>query len=179
MAKSLQEQLLAAGAVDKNRAVKLKKEKHKQAKQRARGAAPADEVQRAATRAQQEKADRDRALSKERQAQTEIRALAAQVRQLIEMNRIAIDDGEVPYNFSDNGVVRKVTVTPDQHARIAAGRIAIVRFDNQYALVATPVAEKIAERDPTAIVVMHSSEPAAIDEDDPYADYRIPDDLTW
>ena len=55
MAKSLQQQLLEAGALDKNRALKLKKAKHKEGKQRARGATPEDEVKALAQKAQAEK----------------------------------------------------------------------------------------------------------------------------
>lgn len=179
MAKSLQEQLLEAGAVDKNRALKIKKQKHKQGKQRARGAGDDDAVKQSAREAQAAKAAKDRALSRERQAAAEQRAIAAQVRQLIETNAIDREAGDVAYNFPDAGIVKKITTTVEQQQRLAAGRIAIARLDAAYVLIPAKVAGKIAERDPGSIIVLNSPSSTAAPEDDDYADYQIPDDLTW
>ena len=38
--------------------------------------------------------------------------------------------------------------------------------------------DKIAERD-AALVVRVNKTSTEVDEDDPYADYKIPDDFTW
>ncbi len=179
MAKSLQEQLLEAGAVDKNRALKIKKQKHKQGKQRARGAAADDVVKQSAREAQAAKAAKDRALSRERQAAAETRAIAAQVRQLVETNALDREAGDVTYNFADADIVKKITITADQQQHLANGRIAIARLDTGYALIPAQVAGKIAERDPAAIVVFNTATNTQPVEDDEYADYEIPDDLMW
>ncbi len=179
MAKSLQEQLLAAGAVDKERATKLKKAKHKQVKQRARGSAPPDELKVSAQREHEKKIARDRELSQQRQAELERKAVSAQVRQLIEKNAVERDGGDLSYNFPDQGVVKKIHVTQQQLTALAQGRLAIARLDGAYALIANPVAAKIIERDPVSVVVLNTATESAEDSDDPYADYQIPDDLTW
>ena len=179
MAKSLQEQLLEAGAVDKNRALKIKKQKHKQGKQRARGAGGDDAVKQSAHEAQAAKAAKDRALSRERQAAAEQRAIAAQVRQPIETKAIEREAGDVASNLQDEDIVKKITTTADQQQRLAAGRIAIARLDATYVLIPAKIAEKIAERDPDSIIVLNASTNAETVEDDEYADYQIPDDLTW
>lgn len=179
MAKSLQEQLLEAGAVDKNRALKIKKQKHKQGKQRARGAGDDDVVKQSAREAQAAKAAKDRALSRERQAAAQQRAIAAQVRQLIETNAIDREAGDVTYNFPDAGIVKKILITPDQQQHLAVGRIAIARLDTAYVLIPARIAEKIAERDAASIVVHNTASDSDPVEDDEYADYQIPDDLTW
>ena len=41
------------------------------------------------------------------------------------------------------------------------------------------MAAKIAERDPEAVIELSDQDDTAGDADDPYADYKIPDDLTW
>jgi uncharacterized protein YaiL (DUF2058 family) len=41
------------------------------------------------------------------------------------------------------------------------------------------VARKIAERDPETVIELNQQDDSASAEDDPYADYKIPDDLTW
>ena len=42
-----------------------------------------------------------------------------------------------------------------------------------------PVARKIAERDAAAVIELNDSNKSASAEDDPYADYQVPDDLIW
>ena len=179
MAKSLQDQLLAAGALKKDRATKLKKDNHKQAKQRLRGAAAPDEIKVSARQAQAEKAERDRALSRELQAAMERKAILAQVRQLIETNRIDNSGAETAHNFSDQGVIRTIYVTEQQHTALIAGHLAIVQLDESYTLVPAPVAAKIMEREPAAIALMNSADQARPAAEDGYAEYQIPDDLTW
>ena len=58
------------------------------------------------------------------------------------------------------------------------GRLAILRLDGNYEIVPRPVADKIAERDESVLVLLNtqSEDDAA---DDEYADYKIPDDLIW
>ncbi len=179
MAKSLTDQLLAAGAIDKDRAAKSKKAKHKQAKQRTHGQEQPNEIKLKARRAQAEKTDHDRALSRRHQAILNERSVRAQVQQLIEKNCIDRGDGEIPYNFSDQGVVKKIRLRREQHTALADGRLAVARLDGSYVLIPTPVALKIAAREPTAVVVMNTASGGGPDTDDAYAQYEIPDDLSW
>ena len=179
MAKSLQEQLLAAGAVDKSRATKLKKAKHKQAKQRARGSVAADEVKISAQLAQAQKTERDRELSRQLQSAQDEKAIKAQIRQLIETNLIDRQGGDISYNFVDQSVVKKLFLSQEQQSALAYGHLAIGRLDDSYALIPVPVANKIVERDPDAILVLNTPTCGARNSDDPYLEYEIPDDLTW
>ncbi len=179
MAKSLRDQLLQAGVVDKNRATKIKKAKHKQAKQRARGASQPDEVAITAQQTQAKKTERDRALSRQRQTALEEKAIAAQVRQLIERNRLERRDGEIPYRFCDGGIVKKIQVSGEQQTGLAGGLLAIARLDSTYVLIPAPVAAKIAERDARAVLVLNTADDKGANDDDAYVDYQIPDDLTW
>ncbi len=177
MAKSLQEQLLAAGAVKKDRAARLKKAKHKQGKQQLRGAAGDDDIKRSATLAQAEKLERDRELSRVQQHEREVKARAAQLRQLIVSNRIDTDAGDSPYNFADGKLVHKLFVTGAQQTALANGKLAVARLDDGYALVPAAIAAKLRERDADVVVLLNAATTA--DVDDPYADYQVPDDLTW
>mgnify|MGYP000344742596 CR=1 FL=1 len=179
MAKSLQDQLLAAGAVKKDQATRLKKAKHKQARQQQRGAGEPDAIKQAAQRAQAEKQERDRALSRERHAQQERRAIAAQVAQMIETNRLDMDDGETAFNFTHRDVIKSIRITDQQRDALIAGQLAVVADAGSYALIAAPVAEKIRQRDSDTVVLLNDRSSDAALDDDPYADYQIPDDITW
>jgi uncharacterized protein YaiL (DUF2058 family) len=59
-----------------------------------------------------------------------------------------------------------------------AGRLVIVCQGGATELVPRVIADKIAERDASLVVRVNKAS-AEIDADDPYADFKIPDDLMW
>ncbi len=180
MAKSLQDQLLGAGLVDKKKAKQAKKDKRKTDKvQRKSKEVAVDEVKQQAEQARQEKIERDRKLNQERQAAVEAKAINAQIIQLIEHHRIA-KHGETAYNFTDGTTIKKILIDDKLTGQLSRGQIALVRLNENYELVPKVVAEKISQRDDSFIVVANERQQTAEeDEDDPYADYPIPDDLMW
>jgi len=180
---SLQDQLLKAGLVDKNRANKAKKEKQKKAKAaRASGAVISNEVSAAAQREQAKKIERDRQLNLQKQKESSLKAVAAQIIQLVEMNRLNTSDGDIGYSFVYDNKVKKIILNEELKNQLIAGRLAIVTIvKNQlrkFEIVPAPVAEKIAQRDESCIVQLNEKI-GAEGEDDAYADYKIPDDLMW
>ena len=58
------------------------------------------------------------------------------------------------------------------------GLLAIVRLDAGYEVIPSVVAEKIKLRDESCIV-SNAATQAENEDDDPYADYKVPDDLMW
>jgi uncharacterized protein YaiL (DUF2058 family) len=176
---SLQDQLLKAGLVDDKKAHRIKKNKQKQTRQKHKNKIEAtDEAKMAAQQAQAEQVERDRQLNLQRKAKAERKAVAAQVRQLVSMNRQDRDGGELDYSFADGTLIKRIQVTEPQLKQLGNGRLCIIKMDGQYELIPTRVAEKIQQRDEGAIILSNPStvEP---DEDDPYADYKVPDDLMW
>ena len=137
-----------------------------------------DEAALAARQAAAEKAARDRELNRRQKEEAERRAVQAQVRQLIQLNRLPHGDGEVGYNFQDGTAIKKIFVSQQAHDRLARGLLAIARLDDQYEVIPAVVAEKILLRDASCIVSNAVSQ-LEEGEDDPYADYRVPDDLMW
>lgn len=176
---SLQDQLLQAGLVDKKKASKLNKEQRKEAKVRHKGPPQPDEGKEQAKRALLEKAERDRQLNKQQQAEADRKAIQAQIIQLIQLNRIARERGEVAYQFKDGTTIKKIYVTAQLQKDLINGRLAIAKLANDYELLPAAAAEKIMQRDARIIVVLNRDEQAPVDADDPYADYQIPDDLMW
>jgi hypothetical protein len=180
---SLQDQLLKAGLVNKNRANKAKKEKQKKAKAaRGSGAVISNEVSAAAQREQAKKIERDRQLNLQKQKESSLKAVAAQIIQLVEMNRLDTSDGDIGYSFVYDNKVKKIILNEELKNQLVAGRLAIVTIvKNQlrkFEIVPAPVAEKIAQRDESCIVQLNEKI-GAEGEDDAYADYKIPDDLMW
>lgn len=176
---SLQEQLLKAGIVDKKKAKQVEQEKRKQKKQTHKGHKQIDETKELAKKALAEKTARDREINRQREAVAELKAIAAQIKQLIEVNRIDRKDGEMAYQFSDGTKIKKIYVSPLLHNQLSKGVIALVRLNDQYELVPAVVAEKIRQRDESIVLVQNQASNDETDEDDYYADYKIPDDLMW
>jgi len=176
MGNSLQDQLKRSGLVDEKKIRKVRQDRRAKRK-RGESDTEAEAVREQARAAAAENAERDRALNRERQAEAEARAVAAQVRQLVERNRVARREGDVAYNFTDGTVVRRVHLDTGAHAEVVAGALAIVRLGDGYEVVPAPVARKIAERQPGDVLVLNEASGAAESED--YAGYEIPDDLMW
>lgn len=179
MANSFGDQLLKAGLVKKDQLNKAKKSKHKQRKQESRKQAGAvSETAAAVQQAAAEKAARDSELNRQKQQAAEHRAVQAQIRQLIEMNRLPTDEGELGYHFQDGTAIRKLFVSEEVHSKLTRGLLAIVKIDSSYAVIPTVVAEKIRLRDADCIIGNAASQ-LETGEDDPYGDYKVPDDLMW
>ena len=181
---SLQDQLLKAGLVDKHKAKLATKAKQKQANLARKSGAKTDNItKKAAQQRQQQRAERDRALNQKKQDESLHKAISAQVKQLIEVNKLDRDQAEISYSFVYQNKVKNILVTEDQKTHLTQGHLAIVTTslakNRHFEIVAVPVAQKIAEREADAVVQLNHQADATELEDDPYADYQIPDDLTW
>ncbi|MFT4518673.1 MAG: hypothetical protein ACI9JM_001058 [Halioglobus sp.] len=176
---SLQDQLLNAGIVDKKKAKKIKHEKRKEAKSHQKGHEQVNVDKEQAQKHQQEKAQRDRELNKQQLDADEEKALQAQVIQLIKMNRVDRQKGDVPHQFTDGTKIKKIYVTEALQKDIVRGRLAIAKLDGDYELLPAAAAEKIMQRNEQVIVLLNTNEKVELDEDDPYAGYEVPDDLMW
>ena len=176
---SLQDQLLKAGIIDSKKAKKIQQEKRKEVKSRPKGQAQPDESKEQARRVLAEKAERDRELNRQQQAVSEKKAIQAQIIQLITMNRIPRSGGDIAYQFTDGSKIKKIHVSQQLQNELSKGRVAIAKLGDGYELLPAAAAEKIMQRDEQAIVLLNQNTQVEVDEEDPYADYQIPDDLMW
>lgn len=182
----LQEQLLKAGLVNKNKVDQVAR-----AQQKARdGKAPkpevgvdADAVDAAKLAA--ERAERDRQLEAQRRAEREAAERGAQLRQIIEAHRVKPGD-DLDYRFSDGAVIRSLRIGSAQRDPLARGALAIARHGEGFALVPRETAQRLRELDPTSLVVDHSGSardfgetPAAGSDEEFYSRFQVPDDLQW
>lgn len=125
-----------------------------------------------------EKAGEKAAPAPERQPTAEERA--DRLRQIIRANRIDRAYAGVPYRFTQGSRVREIAVTGTQQGRIARGELAVVSDGERNELVPAKVARRVRGIDPAAVLVLNAGDERAPDAgDDPYADYRVPDDLMW
>lgn len=180
-ANPLQEQLLKAGLVKKSQVSQAARE---QVKAR-HGKAPVapSESQRETERLRAEKAERDRALEAERKEKARAQELQAQVRQIIETNKVK-REGESEYRFNDGTLIRTMLVNAVLRRQLASGALVIARFGEGFELLPRAAADKVRERDASAIVLDNAQpamEPSTgnAEDDAYYAQFQVPDDLVW
>lgn len=175
---TLQEQMLKAGLVSSKKMAKVQRTAKKSRVQAREAREAVEENKRA-------QIERDKQLSDQQKQATLSKEYKAQIKQLIEMNKITISKGDIGYNFTDNNLIKKIYVDKVTQAQLIKGRLAIARLtaesdrDSEYAIIPAVVADKIAQRDDSYIVLNCELSQEAKDEDDPYADFVVPDDLMW
>ena len=174
---TLQEQLLKAGLVTSKKAAKVERTA-KKSRVQAREA-------RAAVENKKAQLERDKQLSEQQKQAALAKEYKAQVKQLIEMNRITIANGDIGFNFTDGNLIKKIFVDKLTQAQLINGRLAIARLlvdnnsEGEYTIIPASVADKIAQRDASSIVLHSALSAEEQNEDDPYADFKVPDDLMW
>ena len=183
MGNSLADQLKKSGLANKTKTQKIKhdqyKNKKKKIKKQGKGAAQVDESKQRAQQALAEKTQRDREANLKQQQKAEAKAIAAQIKQLIDTHRVQGQEGDVAYNFTDAKAIKRIYVSKQASKLLTVGSLAIAKSGDSYELVPKAVAEKIQQRDAQAIIMADQSEDSEKIENDPYADYEIPDDLMW
>lgn len=178
---SLQDQLKAAGLVSSKDLKKAQKQMHRK-EVRVKQGVETDEVKLAAERALKDKQQADRAANEARNVANREKELNAQIKQLIERNSQR-QKGDVAYNFSEQNKIKKIYVSEENKRQINKGFLAIVKQGDDYDLVPKQVAERISNRIPDrkdeVVLYIYDSSKDQVDEDDPYKDFQIPDDLEW
>lgn len=125
------------------------------------------------------KLEKDQKLNQEKQRILEEKMLRANIVQMIKQHQITDTSGEVSYQFVDHAKVKKIAITQKLYDQIVAGHVVIARLEDSYALLPRPLADRINTKMEGFIVVSNDTSEEALEEDDPYAAYVIPDDLMW
>lgn len=181
MSNPFQEQLLKAGLVTKQQVQQANQTKKKQHKQQvSKKDKPVDENKLKAQQAAQEQAARARELNRKKEDQARQKAISIEINQLIQNNYIKRDDNcEIVYNFEHDKKVKRIYVTDDLKQQIIRGKLGIARIEGRYELVPDSVAEKIKQRNEKRIILFTNENEPTSETNDPYAEYKIPDDLMW
>ena len=177
---SLQDQLLKAGLTNQKKVKQVQQEKTRQKKvERRTGVQAVDEAKLAAQEAQRQQAERARELNAQRDALARQKAMQAEIAQMVQQSRQSTGNGDIAYHFTYDNKIKRLPVSAAVQGHLTAGRLVIVSQGERFELVPRIVADKIAERDPSLVVRIGTRSDDAPDPDDPYADYKIPDDFNW
>jgi len=153
MGNPFQDQLLKAGLVNKKQVSKLKHEQRIN-RQKNKVESSSDE----SIKFKQEQLaheERNRELNRQHNEAMRQREKLAQVKQIIETNRLVRDERGEPYYFTVGNKVKKLFVSDEMTNQLSRGQLAIVRLDNSYEIVTAKVVHQIISRDKDAVVVFH------------------------
>ena len=190
MAGSLQDQLLKAGIATKQSARNAQAEKRRRNKQKKKkGTVEVSELDKQVEQARLEKQAKDKALNDEINQKAERKADIAKVKQMIKQHGLTDINGEIDFNFTFDNKVKKMVVDEKARDALVSGRLGICVLandkndDEDYYLLADETVRRIANIDESVVAYLYDraageAEPE-MDEDDPYAEYQIPDDLMW
>lgn len=178
---SLQDQLMKSGLINKQKAKQAQTEKRRKAKQKKKkGTIEVSDVQIAINeqKAQQKQQDLDK--NRETQAQLDVRAAHGKLIQMIAQHCEKNYQGEIDYHFTFENKVKRIAVNEKTQQGLIKGSLAICVLNDEFYLINKEAAAKLSEIDASVLVALHEKvEISEIEEDDPYAEFAIPDDLIW
>ncbi|MCG9696698.1 DUF2058 domain-containing protein [Shewanella sp. Isolate11] len=180
MANPFQEQLLKAGLVSKQKVRDTKTQKRRDRKAKVDDGSEALKQEIAAKK--QAQIAKDKALNEQRFAQAMEKG---QVRGLItEFTRLAVEvpkDAELKFNYTLGTKIYSVYVNDKLQSQLLNGQLGIVRHEDSSFIVPHKLAERVNLLVPEwcGYLWQQDDNQAVVEEDDPYADYVIPDDLMW
>jgi len=181
---SLQEQLLKAGLATKQKARQANTDKRKKNKQKRSGVAVEqslqEQVKQDLTKTQQDKLAKDNALNAEKKQQLSDKENILRIQQILTHHQIKNIAGETEYNYTFNNKIKKLLVDAITHRALVNGRLAVCGLSDNSYVVTSETAEKLATLDPKVILVQNDKvESDTVEDNDPYADYQIQDDMMW
>lgn len=182
---SLQDQLLKAGLTTKQKTRQANADKRKKNKQQRsgvdHGVSLQEQVKQDLALSKAEKLAKDTALNEARKNDLASKEQQLRIKQILEHHQITGVSGDSVYNYTFANKVKKLVLDSITHKALVNGRLALCGLNETTYLVTSETAAKVAELDGSIILVQNDKAAtiAEVDEDDPYADYQIPDDLMW
>ena len=184
MSSSLQDQLLKAGLTTKQGARTAKTEKRKKNKQKKKkGADTRSELTIDVEQAKLDKQQKDLELNQVRNAEADAKAEKAKVIQMVIQHGFTDYKGELEFNFTHGSTIKKLYVDSKARDALVDGRLGICVLEEDYYLLVDSTVRKLQGIDAQVVAYLYDRTQATVavevEEDDPYAEYQIPDDLMW
>lgn len=180
MGNPFQDQLLKAGVVTKQQVKKAQSASNKKKKeQRSKKNKVVDEAKLKIQQAAKEKTEYDKALNQRKEEQAKQKATSIEIDQLITTNLIKRNEEcEIVYNFEHRKKINRIYINEDMKQRVIDGKLGIARIEGRYELIPKLIAKKIQQRNEKRVILFENTE-EEIKDDDPYAEFQVPDDLMW
>jgi uncharacterized protein YaiL (DUF2058 family) len=178
---SLQDQLLKSGLISKQKSKQANTDKRRKAKQKKKkGAVQISDVQIAINKQKEQLKKQD--LNKNQATQKELHARSehGKLIQMIAQHCEKEYQGEIDYHFTFDAKVKRIAINSETQQRLTNGQLAICVLNDEFYLINKEAAEKLIDIDASVLVALHEKvDTSATEEDDPYAEFAVPDDLIW
>jgi uncharacterized protein YaiL (DUF2058 family) len=125
-----------------------------------------------ALRERQEKKEADAARRRKLAEDRRRREINKAIRKIVEAHRLNREEAQIARNFMYRGRIRKLYVTAEQQAALAAGELGIVYLTGGYHLLAPEPLEAVRAIDAEHVVQLDTG---GQDEEE----FPVPDDITW
>jgi len=166
---SLQEQLLKSGLISEDQLKDAKKKPSKPAKKKNK---PKKQQVKTNARPAPTPTPNPEQILKEKNLRTE-------VKKLLRSYKLNDKTGEVPYNYSVNNQVKRFYVTKQQQDQLIEGKLAIANWNDISYLIPFEAVAELTKLYPKIDISHVNNEELKTSDDDPYADYVVPDDIKW
>jgi len=181
---SLQDQLLKAGLTTKQKTRQANSDKRKKNKQKRsgveHGATMQEQIKQDLVKAKVKKQSKDNALNEQKKQALADKEQLLRIQQILTHHQIKNAQGDNEYNYTFGSKIKKLSLDVITHKALVNGRLSLCGLDEVTYIVTRETAEKLAELDEHVVLVQNDKViDEQIDEDDPYADYQIPDDMMW
>jgi len=178
---SLQDQLMKSGLINKQKAKQAQTDKRRKAKQKKKkGTVEISDVQVAINEQTEQQKNQDLEKNRAMQVELDARSAHGKLIQMIAQHCEKNYQGEIDYHFTYAQKVKRIAINDETQRNLIAGRLAICVLNDDFYLINKEAAAKLTEIDESVLVALHEKvDINAIDEDDPYAEFAIPDDLIW
>lgn len=181
---SLQDQLLKAGLTTKQKTRQANSDNRKKNKQKRsgvkHGTSLQEQVKEDLKASKADKLAKDTALNEAKKNELANKEQQLRIKQILEHHQLKNVKGESEYNYTFDNKVKKLALDGITHKALVNGRLALCGLNESTYLVTSETAEKIATLNSSVILVQNDKvETQEPEDDDPYADYQIPDDLMW
>ncbi len=154
MGNPFQSQFLKAGLVSKKQ---VKKVRHvKRLSRRENTGQSASEAADSVRQQQAIHAVRNRELNRQRAEEKRQHEQQAQIKQLIEENRLPQDERGEAYYFVVQKKIKRLFVDDEMREKLSRGQLAIVKYGQGYEVVPARAARQIASRDREVVVVFNT-----------------------
>jgi uncharacterized protein YaiL (DUF2058 family) len=181
---SLQDQLLKAGLTTKQKTRQANADKRKKNKQQRSGvqhdASLQEQVKQELAKAKAEKQEKDHALNELKKQELADKEQQLRIQQILTHHQIKNVEGDNEYNYTFDKKIKKLSLDTNTHRALVNGRLSLCGLNEITYIVTRETADKLAELDASVVLLQNDKVvDEQVEEDDPYADYQIPDDLMW
>ena len=120
-------------------------------------------------------ADRNKVI----QEKIELKSEHGKVKQMIQQRHITDVAGELSFNYVLDNKVKTLSVDQPSYNALTKGQIGLCVLEGKSYVMPGIAIDKIRAVDEAYVLVLNENTSTEVEEDDPYADFQIPDDLMW